>query len=384
MKLKISLLLIIVFLPVYTIFWIHFLKTPNIPTTKSSIDKLSGTYISQKKVLSANTTKTITKAIPASYKIFLPPRRQFFNLSCEMAAASAILYQLTNDQGFSPKNEESAEKNLIAELGVSANPNIGIRMGEDSPIDTARLYANLNQKFSGTEYYGIHAPPFIDLFEKYNLTARPIANKYLKSEIEKAVSEKHLIMTWIKIGYGKPIDISLSYGANITIVKGEHAVVINGYDQNGVFIMDPGIGKTRYISYSDLISATRSFTIPFLEIYKATNNNTYFSLKNILPFANFLGLNRQLVTIKIDNGNGQTGEGSRMANILKDFGYYITSVDTIENNNTENIQIKIKNYKSDYLYLLKKDLEATSYIISSASANLANDIPADVIINIGY
>lgn len=383
------LIVFVVFFSFYTLFWLWFFKAFPFASKKTQSISVAFRAVPQSiptpqdersEVLSAQTIQTEKDGLPKSYAIDILPRKQSFNLSCEFAAAASIIYHFKNDPQFSPANEENAEKTLMAKVGVSQNPNIGIRMGDISFDDFASLFTNLNKLFGGTEYYGVHAPPFIDLFPEYNLYAKPILKSSdMVSAMQKAVSKGRLIMAWIKIGYGQPIDVALSYGGSVPLVRGEHTVVINGYDENGFFIMDPGSGRERNVPYQNLINSMQEFPMPLLEVYPSSKSTSFEVVPK--PVDSITGLRRDNLRILVKNASGKTGLGNEIAAILKEFGYKIVGVESQEADELD-VSIKIKKEMHDYLSLLRKDLRILSYRIATVSSDL-NSESTDAVLTIG-
>lgn len=321
---------------------------------------------------------TQDSVIPVSYTLSISPRKQVFNLSCEFAAAAAIIHHYTNDSFFAPQSELVAEKTLIAKISPSLNPNIGVRMGSDATGSAEVMFTNLNNRFGGIEYYGIHAPPFIDLFWEYKLLARPIQKGNIEG-VKKAIFSGHLVMAWIRIGFGEPIDIALSYGTT-PVIKGEHAVVIYGYNQDGVSIMDPGIGANRFLSYQTLVDATSLFPLPFLEVNPSINEFSYEPTERVDMLT---GLDRTAIKVLVQNASWKVGAGTIMAAILKDFGYQVLKIEQAQKAEYEGVNIMLKNELSDYAKLLKQDISLAGYHISSFSATLAPNSSSDVVVVVG-
>jgi len=94
------------------------------------------------------------------------------------------------------------------------------------------------------------------------------------------------------------------------------------------------------------------------------------------------GLDRAKLTIEVLNGSGVVGAGSKAANALRDLGYKISSTGNAENFDYENTVIQIKESKSNFLSLLKKDL-AQSYTIDSSSSSLSASSSADAVVIVG-
>lgn len=372
----------IVFFGFYTWFWVGVF-------TKQSSNRAIQDFLIKKKILSQQSGVITPKHSPvvlgdatnvfsSSYALFIAPRKQVFNLSCEFAAATAIIYHYTNDELFAVKNQLSAEKTLIAKIPPSLNPNIGVRMGDTAIENPERVYSNLSQKFGGTDYYGVHAPPFIDLFWEYKLLARPIKKGDIEG-IKKAIFSGHLVMAWIQVGHGKAVDVALSYGTT-PVIKGEHAVVIYGYNNSGVLIMDPGTGANRFISYKALLDASFGFPLPFLEVNPSVAKPLYDPTERVDMLT---GLDRSVIKILIQNSNKEVGAGNAMAAVLKDFGYKVISVEKVINEDNEGVSILLKKDLSDYEKLLRQDLSLAGYQISSFSAALASDSLFDAIMIVG-
>lgn len=338
-------------------------------------DVLAATTQEKKQVAVTSAPMPTVVQIPSNYSIQIASRKQVFNLSCEFAAAAAILYHFTTDSQFSVQNEEQAEKTLIGKVGVSKNPNIGVRMGDSiKSSEDPLLYENLNKLFGGTDYYGVHAPPFIDLFAQYSLVARPLnKNDNIINILQKTLFSGHLVMTWIHVGYGQAVDVSLDYGTT-SVFKGEHSIVIHGYDETGVFVMDPGSGVDRHISYENLIEAVKLFPMPFLAVYTASSPQDLSSQDLIsVGTDKVTGLDRGKLTVLVENGSGMIGKGSEMANILRDFGYHVTTVKNADNTDYEKITIRLKKSLRDYVPVIKRDLKNAFFPTASITSNLPED-----------
>lgn len=96
----------------------------------------------------------------------------------------------------------------------------------------------------------------------------------------------------------------------------------------------------------------------------------------INPVDKTTGLNRSKLSVAVQNGSGETGAASKVSEVLKEFGYEVVSIGNADSFTYENMVIDIKQDKSSYLPLLKKDLEIT-YTIGSTSATLSSSSSAD-------
>lgn len=378
----------IVSLYTYTLFWIFFFNSQKTADTIATPPKVLSSRVYEPVVreggLEENTEQGIVagvKTLQESYTITVIPRKQKFNLSCEFAAAASIIYHFTQDPKFSVENSVEAEKTLMEKVGVSNNPNLGIRMGEVLGSDLSTLYTNLNQRFGGADFYGVHAPPFLDVFTDFGLQAKVLQpDTGAKEAMQKAIFENHLVMAWIKLGFGKPVDIELAYGS-VPVIRGEHVVVVQGYDEAGFFVMDPGTGMHRRIAYKSFFEAIRPFSMPLLEVYQTVEPKT--SLEDVFDLGRATGLTRQRLKIAVENGSRKIGAGSELSSILMDFGYTVTSMKNAKEEEYEGLTIRVKPALQDYLYLLRKDLTLAEYDISSSSADLSEETSEDAVIVVG-
>jgi len=365
--------ILFVLLVFYALFWYHYFFSAK--SSKSTSEPVQ-VPPSPQTVLGDTIVPSVFQ-LPSQYeKADITTRRQAFNLSCEFASAATVIYEYTRNDQFAPSNEKTSEEILFKQVDVSQNPNIGIRMG--APSTFSQLLDNMNHSFGGTDYYGVHAPAFIDLFARYNLGTKLILhNNDLVDNLKKALYGGHLVMTWIQIGHGKAIDADLSYGLT-PVVSGEHTVVTYGYDQDAFLIMDPASGSKRRILYKDFLDSIAPFPLPFLEIVPSPTD-----LDNLILPDSSIGLLRKNLSIQIQNASGQVGEGSQMAAILKDFGYKTVGLSSLNFQGLGNVEIQIKKSKEDYLFLLKKDLYVSGYVVASTSSQLSDSNLSDAIITVG-
>lgn len=367
----------------YTLFWVKIFDKPKVKINPKFAVATESSSVSQQVLSAQNYVQpSPTETSFASLIIPLDTRRQAFNLSCEFAAAASIIEHFTQNPDFQSTNELRAEEMLMQQVGVSQNPNLGIRMGlSKGEFNSEDLYNNLNKKFGGSDYYGVHAPAFFDVFKKYGLTAQSIQKNNFIAQVQRAISANHLVMAWIRIGYGQPVDLELSYGS-VPIIRGEHSVVINGYDESGVSVMDPGKGELRHISYEQLADAMTPFSMPLLEVYPALH--PALTLEDVVRIGQAKGFTRKNVSIVVENNSRKVGKGSELAEILKDFGYSITAIRTVSSDEPlEGLSISIKDSFKDYLVVLTKDLEAANYTIATISANLSLESSSSAIITTG-
>lgn len=104
--------------------------------------------------------------------------------------------------------------------------------------------------------------------------------------------------------------------------------------------------------------------------------------KAVNPVDASTGLDRSTLSIEVQNGSGVAGAAGKGSDVLKGFGYKISSVGNADNENYENVTIQVKSTKTNFLALLKKDL-GFSYTVGSTSADLDSSSTADALVIIG-
>jgi hypothetical protein len=104
--------------------------------------------------------------------------------------------------------------------------------------------------------------------------------------------------------------------------------------------------------------------------------------KAVNPVDSSTGLDRSTLSVEIQNGSGESGVAKKGADILKGFGYKISSSGNADNYDYQEVTIKVKSTKSNFLALLKKDL-GFSYTVGSSSADLSSSSTADALVIIG-
>ena len=145
---------------------------------------------------------------------------QWYNLSCEYAAAATVTLFWGN---------LVSQRDFIREVPQHPNPHKGFR-------------GSIHGPHGGTDHYGIYAEPLVPVLEKYGYSATVFYGgvERLKAEI----NEGHPLVVWITSGrYShRPVYQETYDGETFKLVPYEHAVVVYGYDGEGVYSMDVGDG----------------------------------------------------------------------------------------------------------------------------------------------
>lgn len=161
----------------------------------------------------------------------MPSVKQWYNLSCEYAAAAAVT--LFWGEGL------VSQTDFIREVPKSPNPHRGYR-------------GNINGPHGGVKDYGVYAEPLVPVLEAYGYDATVFYGGAgrLKAEID----EGHPIVVWMTTGQDARRSVYQTYkGERFKLVPSEHTVVVYGYDDDGVYIMDVGDGSKYYTTWNSFL-----------------------------------------------------------------------------------------------------------------------------------
>jgi uncharacterized protein YvpB len=169
-----------------------------------------------------------SKAIIANF----PSLAQSYNLSCEYAAASAVTLYWGN---------QVSEKTFVSQVPSSPNPHLGFR-------------GDINGAFGGINDYGVYAEALAPVLEKYGYNANVFYGG--AGTLKANIAAGNPVVVWITTGkYTARTPVTKSYnGETFTLVAGEHAVVIYGYDSGGVYIMDVSNGGFYYTEWASFLT----------------------------------------------------------------------------------------------------------------------------------
>jgi uncharacterized protein YvpB len=175
----------------------------------------------------------------------IPSVVQWYSLSCEYAAAATItLYW----------GDLVSQHDFMREIPRHPNPHVGFR-------------GNIHGPHGGTVDYGIYAEPIARVLRQYGYNADVFYGgpKRLKAEINAG----HPVVAWITSGrYTPRTPFTEEYNGDIfTLVPGEHAVVVYGYDGEGVYSMDVSNGGYYHTPWDSFLTRWNYFDGMALAIY---------------------------------------------------------------------------------------------------------------------
>jgi len=157
---------------------------------------------------------------------------QAWALSCEYAATAAATayYGDTISQG-----------TLLRGIGYDDNPHKGFR-------------GSISGAWGGTTNYGVYAEPIAAA-----LRGRGFAHSYVfyggQGTLQAEIAAGHPVVTWISgtwRGSSRYAKVDAT-GASYSLIPYEHAVTAYGYDDSGVWVMDPGVAKRYHVAWAKFL-----------------------------------------------------------------------------------------------------------------------------------
>jgi len=167
-------------------------------------------------------------ALPPEARLAVPRQRQSHRLSCEASAASMVAQYW----GMS-----LSEADVLQALPLNDNPHLGFRGNVDGPT-------------GGLEDYGVYAEPLMAVLNDYGLQARPVADGLVG--IRAALARSNPVVAWVTYDClpGSPTVVNIA-GEAVILVPYQHAVVVTGYNAEGVWANDPWDGEEDFYPNAD-------------------------------------------------------------------------------------------------------------------------------------
>lgn len=169
-------------------------------------------------------------------RLVVPLQKQSRNLSCESCAASmAAQYH----------GVPLSEAEVLSALPRADNPYLGFR-------------GNVDGSPGGIEDYGVYAGPILDILNAKGLRAEMVEGGM--EGIKAAISGGQPVIAWITYNcqYSTPVTRTID-DAIVSMVPYQHAVVVTGYDDDGVWANDPWDGQEDFYAAADFERALAYF-----------------------------------------------------------------------------------------------------------------------------
>jgi uncharacterized protein YvpB len=184
---------------------------------------------------SPQTASTVLDRPPLALILDAPVYRQRHNLSCESSAAAMA----ANFYGVN-----LAEETVLADLPRHDNPHRGFRGNIDGP-------------YGGIFDYGVYAEPVRQVLTSRGLRVEHLAGG--TDQIRAHIRQGRVVIAWVTYNLQpqSPTQVTTSDGQVVTLVPYEHAVLVTGYNRDGLWVNDPYGGTQAFYPEHDFV---RSFS----------------------------------------------------------------------------------------------------------------------------
>jgi uncharacterized protein YvpB len=181
--------------------------------------------------------------LPAEARLDVARQKQSHSLSCESSAASmAAQYH----------GVDLSEADVLAALPRNANPYLGFRGNPDGPT-------------GGIEDYGVYAGPITAILNSRGVRAWEVPGGL--DGVKAAIARGNPVIVWVTYNClrSTPVEQIIG-GQKIMLVPDQHAVVVVGYNSDGVLANDPWDGQEDFYTTADFRRAMAYFGDMAIEV----------------------------------------------------------------------------------------------------------------------
>jgi LysM repeat protein len=176
----------------------------------------------------------------------MPVQRQSLSLSAEAASLSMV----TNYWG-----HQVSEWVFIENMPYHPNPHRGFR-------------GDMNGPFGGTTDYGVYARPLAAMLANYGFVGEEFYTMGNPEELRKRIDNGQPVLVWMT-NLAKPQERFYEWheGERFTLVPEQHVVVAYGYDEQNIYVADPGNGSYGTYSWDAFTRSWSSFDGMSMAVY---------------------------------------------------------------------------------------------------------------------
>jgi uncharacterized protein YvpB len=181
--------------------------------------------------------------VPPQARLPVTRQRQSHSLSCESSAASMVAQY---------HGVPLSEADILAALPQHDNPHLGFRGNVDGPT-------------GGIEDYGVYAAPIMAILNDRGLQAWLVQGGL--DGIRIAIARGNPVVAWVTYNCLPSVPAMATIGdETVTLVPYQHAVVVIGYNPEGVWANDPYDGQEDFYPAADFERAMAYFGNMALEV----------------------------------------------------------------------------------------------------------------------
>ena len=181
--------------------------------------------------------------LPPEARLVVARQVQGHSLSCESSASSMAAQY---------KGVLLTEEEILAALPRNDNPHLGFRGNIDGP-------------YGSIDDYGVYAEPVLQVLNSRGLTATLVDGGL--NGIKAAIARGNPVVAWVTYACSVQTPATTTIdGQEVTLVPYQHAVVVTGYNESGVWANDPYDGQEHFYATADFQRALAYFNDMAIEV----------------------------------------------------------------------------------------------------------------------
>jgi len=206
---------------------------------QATVDGLSASSAPSESISGSEARETLLPQVGLA----VARQRQTHNLSCESSAAAMVAQY---------HGVPLSEADVLAALPLNDDPYLGFRGSVDGPT-------------GGFEDYGVYAGPITAILNSRGLRAWPVEGGL--DGIKAAIARGNPVIAWVTYNClsSTPTTVTID-GKAVTLVAYQHAVVVTGYNAEGVWANDPWDGQEDLYPVADFERAMGYFGNMAIEV----------------------------------------------------------------------------------------------------------------------
>jgi uncharacterized protein YvpB len=154
-------------------------------------------------------------------------------------------------------HRQSMPLSCEARSAVDWAAHFGKSINEYTFFNGLPIHANPDKGFVGDVYgswgqippnpYGVHAKPIAQRLREFDLKAKGVYGMTFK-ELKGEIASGQPVIVWVvgHVNLGTPVPYTAPGGAQTVVAKFEHTVIVIGYDENKVTVLDGAKVYTKY------------------------------------------------------------------------------------------------------------------------------------------
>ena len=127
---------------------------------------------------------------------------------------------------------------------------------------------DMDGKSGGTKHYGVYPKPLSAILSNYGFVGEEFYTMGDPAELKERIDRGQPVMVWMTEGATQQNRFFEWYqGERFTLVPHQHVVVVYGYDDENIYVSDPGTGQYAAYSWNAFINSWSQFDGMSMAVY---------------------------------------------------------------------------------------------------------------------